>query len=321
MASPRAKQFLRIAVSALLLFIVYRKVDIGALLETFAGANPLYLFLLFAILYLNTVISAWKWSMLLKADGIRLPLIKLVNSYLIGTFMNLFLPSNIGGDAYRVIDVGRKSKRTAHTFASVLVDRLSGFVALVTIAGVFGLIGYRILPAGNVLLLPVIAMAGLAVMIGFLLEQKTARRILAHRRFDKLEAVRSLGGKLLDSVAIYRRSPGLFRNILAISFLFQAHAVLFVLVLARALNLDIPVLSFFIFVPLISLLEALPISIYGLGLRDAGYAFFFGAVGVARADALSLAVAYVLTTLVYSLSGGVIFLWRSIRGNRPTGGA
>jgi hypothetical protein len=67
-------------------------------------------------------------------------------------------------------------------------------------------------------------------------------------------------------------------------------------------------------VPLITLVEALPISIYGIGVRDATYALFFCAVGVPRVEALSMAVAYVMVTLLYALGGGVLFLLRGPGG-------
>ena len=77
-----------------------------------------------------TTLSALKWRLLLLSDHIDIPLIKLVVSYLIAAFFNLFLPSNIGGDSYRIYDIMQKSGRGASTAASVLADRLSGFVAL-----------------------------------------------------------------------------------------------------------------------------------------------------------------------------------------------
>ena len=56
--------------------------------------------------------------------------------------------------------------------------------------------------------------------------------------------------------------------------------------------------------------EALPISIFGIGVRDSLYVFFFVQGGATREEALAMALVYVLITLVYSLVGGVIFLLR-----------
>ena len=67
---------------------------------------------------------------------------------------------------------------------------------------------------------------------------------------------------------------------------------------------------FCIFVPLITLGEALPISIFGIGVRDSLYVFFFAQGGASREQALALALVYVLITIVYSLVGGALFLLR-----------
>ena len=75
-------------------------------------------------------VAAWKWQIILRADNVHVPLPRLVASYLVGTFFNIFLPSSIGGDAYRIYDVARDSGRSASSFSSVLADRLSGFLAL-----------------------------------------------------------------------------------------------------------------------------------------------------------------------------------------------
>ena len=71
-----------------------------------------------------------------------------------------------------------------------------------------------------------------------------------------------------------------------------------------------PFVYFCIFVPLITLGEALPISIFGIGVRDSLYVLFFAQGGASREQALSLALVYVLITIVYSLLGGVLFLLR-----------
>jgi glycosyltransferase 2 family protein len=310
MNKARLLSLLRLLVTAGLLFWLYRRVDPARIRELFAQARLAPLAAVFALLFFNTAISALKWKILLKADGSDIPWRRLTATYLVGTFFNIFLPSNIGGDAYRIYDVARHSGRTAHSFASVLADRISGFVALVALGFFFGVLGIRHLPEPRVFIVPGLAMAALVVAIVLLFEQRIARRVLGLSLLDRLGKLRDFGNGLLESVAQYRRAPGLFARIMSLSFLFQFAAIACVYLLACALNLGIPFVYFCVFVPFISLIEALPVSIYGLGIRDATYVYFFTRVGVDRVHALSLALAYVLVTLLYSLSGGIIFAMR-----------
>lgn len=311
----RAKTALRVSVSLLLIVFLYRRVDPAQIAAVFSRVRPEWVAVLFGLLLLNTALSAFKWKLLLAADGIRIPLRSLVASYLIGSFFNLFLPSNIGGDAYRIYDVARHSRRAGHSFASVFADRLSGFVALVLLGLAFGLSFHARLPDANVLAVPVIAMVLLAIAVVLVFQQTQLRRILTLPVWDRASKLREFGSHALDSITQYRRAPNLFAYVMAISFLFQFIVILCVYLLALSLGYTVPFIYYCIFVPFISLLEALPISIYGLGVRDASYMLFFTPVGMPRVEALTLALAYVLMTLLYSAAGGVIFMLR--RSNPP----
>ena len=89
-----------------------------------------YLGVVGCIVLVNIVLSSLKWRILLLSDQINIPLSKLVVSYVIGSFFNVFLPSTIGGDSYRIYDIMRQSGQGVRTAASVFADRLSGFIAL-----------------------------------------------------------------------------------------------------------------------------------------------------------------------------------------------
>jgi len=95
-----------------------------------------------------------------------------------------------------------------------------------------------------------------------------------------------------------------------VSFVFQFTVITCIWLLSLGLGFDIPYFYFCVFVPFVSLMEALPISIFGLGIRDASYVFFFTRVDLPEVQALTLALAYVVVSLVYALSGGVIFMLR-----------
>ena len=70
------------------------------------------------------------------------------------------------------------------------------------------------------------------------------------------------------------------------------------------------IIFFIAFVPLITLMEALPVSIYGLGVRDIGYVFFFSFAGLTDIQTRSLALLLLAVTTCYSLVGGLLYLYR-----------
>src|SRR5262245_2427584 len=79
-------------------------------------------------------IATWRWRLLLETQGYQAPLGPLSASYLVASFFNNFLPSNIGGDVIRVRDSSRLTGSTATSLAVVAIDRILGFGALYVLA-------------------------------------------------------------------------------------------------------------------------------------------------------------------------------------------
>lgn len=104
---PHILLCLKVAVSLALLLLLYRNTPVQQIAAVLAQCQLLLLLPVGLLLLLNTTLSALKWRLLLLSDHIDIPLIKLVVSYLIAAFFNLFLPSNIGGDSYRIYEIGR----------------------------------------------------------------------------------------------------------------------------------------------------------------------------------------------------------------------
>ena len=109
---------LRPLVSLALLGLLFWKLGAGALWAVLSQADPVWLAAGAALVVVALLVSAWKWQLLLLAQGIEVPIPALFSSYLIGLFFNNFLPSNIGGDVLRVHDVAR---RTGHRAAVATV--------------------------------------------------------------------------------------------------------------------------------------------------------------------------------------------------------
>ncbi len=313
---------LKFSVSAILLFVLYSKIDIAETKARFASANILWLVLCFALLTLNTLISSIKWKILLKSDGIEQSTWSLFSSHLIGSFFNLFFPSTIGGDAYRVADIGNQSSNHARTFASILADRLTGFIALTVYALVSTFFVRNYIDNWNwvFIALPSLALFGLLVLC-YLLWQQKFLLVFCNLLPSKPNAkVLKIVNPILDSIRIYLSNPGVCFKSFVIAFLFQFNAILAVYSLSSAINLDLPLLPFCFFVPFITLMEMIPISIFGIGLRDTGYLWFMLAMGrtddVARVDSASLAVLYVGMTILYVAFGGILFVFKKNTKNK-----
>jgi len=99
-------------------------------------------------------------------------------------------------------------------------------------------------------------------------------------------------------------------RIMAISFTFQILAYTIFYLHTRTLGLGVPYLYCLAFVPIVSLLEALPISIAGLGVREGGLIFFLGKLDVPAADAIALSILILTARYGLNLLGGLLYLTR-----------
>ncbi|MBM9538001.1 lysylphosphatidylglycerol synthase transmembrane domain-containing protein [Desulfobulbus alkaliphilus] len=304
----------KLTVSGTLLFFLYRQTPMADILQLFADCNLILLVLVFFILLINTVLSACKWKILLRADAIDIPLPKLVTSYLIGGFFNNFLPSNIGGDSYRVYDIMRKSREGVRSAASVFADRLTGFLALVSLSLISSLFAAVKLDRPLIIVLPLVILGLLSLVLFMLWKQTPIRRFLRVTTLDRFSALNRGAEKFFTAFAHYGADPRIILKVMFLSFLFQFSVIFAVYLMAVSLHAEVAFLFFPAFVPLIVLMEAIPLSVNGIGIRDAGYVFFFGLAGMTDIQTRSLAILFLAMTLLYSLIGGVLFLGRTVAG-------
>ncbi len=324
-----AKTALKLAVTALLLFLLYRKVDGKAFGRLFAGLDWRWPPLFFAIAFFNMWLSSVRWRLFLRADGVEVPVRKLFASHWIASFCNFFLPSNVGGDLYRIADVGRKSGSAVRGTASVFMDRLSGFLAMSLLGFVFPLAGLRFVPREHWpwLLVPVaffLAFAGIFALVVF--GQGLLRRLLRLLPGRAGAKAGEVADRFLASVSAYSRRPSVPLRAFAVSLLFQFLVFAAIWTTGRALRVPVPFSWYCVFAPLVCILESLPVSINGMGLSEAAYAVFFGIAfplvgfaapeGVAPGDwaktcAGAMALCYMALTLVYALGGGLLLLRRT----------
>jgi hypothetical protein len=90
----------------------------------------------------------------------------------------------------------------------------------------------------------------------------------------------------------------------------QGLLVVFYLCAARSLAVPFPVLAACVIVPVSLAVQMVPLSINGFGVREAVFAAFFQSLGLSVSSALALSLGAAAFIMVFSLAGGVVFLFR-----------
>jgi uncharacterized protein (TIRG00374 family) len=249
---------------------------------------------------------------LLAAIEVNVPLVELTNIYFIGFLFNNLLPSGLGGDAMRMIELSRHSERVSDAVTSVVVDRFLGLSALQAIALIALVADWGAVPPAVAYFTVAIFLGGLVV--GYLLINRPLYTTLRARvgLFRRLSDIKMIGN-LAESFQRYPLSA-LGRAYL-VALLFNLSLIAMNVFIGTALGAQVSLAQYAIFVPITSLVLLLPISFAGLGVREETYRRLFSEVGVPQeiAVAMSLLV-YVFGNICTGLIGGVIYLLRGARG-------
>lgn len=289
------KNLLRILVSGLLLAGLAWRMDWGQVAGVFAQLRLELWLAAVAVFLLTQFVSAARWHILATPLGLGRPFWQFAGFYFIGMYFNLVLPTSVGGDVVRAWYLDRHTGRRRTAFLSVLIDRLSGLVVLIALAAAATLLSPVPLPAW----IPLgVAAAAAGVGAGLLLLPYLARRRLLGDKFA------ALAGELRASLpALLRPAP------VALSVVVQAANVLLVWLLGLGIGLKVPGGYYWILVPMVSLLTLIPVSINGMGVREAATVLFLSHLGVAEGAAVSLSVLWFSVFSVASLVGGVVYVY------------
>ncbi len=126
------KPGLKVLLSALALFIVFRKTGIEPLIDVLSKANLLWFIIALVFFNFSKILSSLRLNLFFKAIGLNLTEIFNLRLYYVGMFYNLFLPGGIGGDAYKLFYLKNKFDHSGkQLFHSIFLDRLTGLAGLI----------------------------------------------------------------------------------------------------------------------------------------------------------------------------------------------
>jgi glycosyltransferase 2 family protein len=308
----------KVVITAALYVAVVYTIDVGALWQRLQTVRVGWVALGVLVYASGQWLSAWRWWLLLRPVGLDVPYLRMVAFYFIGMFFNIFLPTIVGGDAVKAILLARETGAPARSTMSVFMERNVGLFALLTVATAAAFVAPPVDVRGfNLLQLTLLVFAAF-VIANIALANRPAYRLVDYLvALTPLARIRSRAASLYEAIVPYREAKwrGLVAAATLQSFLFQAIVILVVFLNANALGFSVPVAALAVFVPLISLAGMLPISVNGLGIREALYLLLFGRIGVPADAAVSMALLYFAVTLAASLPGGVVYaLQRGPRG-------
>lgn len=288
---------LRCAVAVGAFWYLFSLVDTAEMVSAFKRISLAQAAVALALMYGCTFLGGARWRFIFQAYGAsRVPsFLRLVRLQLVGIFYNTFLPGAVGGDVVRGV-ASRDAfgeKGTTSSLAVVLVDRAAGLAGLLVVA------------TAAFVCNPLPGVGGVTVWgpIGLLAAASTV---------SVLALGRAAAGFLPGRLAAFARSLPELRSARPFLFVLAVSVIIWILLAAAghllisSIDPAIEVGDSFVVIPLAAAAVFFPLTVAGVGAREAAFVLLFRTVGVADADALAGSISFFACQVVVALSGGVL---------------
>lgn len=287
---------LRLGLSVLLIALLFTYVVDGQqMLHILGKFHPGWLLAALLAVTLDRMLMTYKWSVLLSAQGHRLPLLRGVTIYCTSMVWGLALPATIGADAIRAVLLTRRGVGGADVVSSIVIERMVGFV----LALALGIVSLLILRSVGVLdgRYDAALYVGLAVLAGTILLLITSmnERVVDYatarlpRRIRESKAMRML----MSFTSAYRllgRNRAAIARFGGLTIIEQLFSVIFPWTLARGLDVPVDLLLLLGVLPLSTLISRLPISFDGLGVFEVVFVGLLLLAGISAEASLAIAI-------------------------------
>jgi uncharacterized membrane protein YbhN (UPF0104 family) len=304
----------KLAVSGVLLFLLFTRVDVGSLWAGAARASLPWLLVGLGIYTVSMIASTWRWQVLLEAQNVQVRHRSLLGSLVVASFFNNFLPSNIGGDVIRIRDTSGPAQSRTLATTVVLMDRGLGLMGLVLVAAfgatmVAGMRGHAPSPIWPSWLWVGLAV-GLALTWPALYAPAGFGRLLQPLTVVHPEWVGNRIVALTSALSRFRERPGALASAFAGAVAVQGLLVLFYMAVAHALHMPVSAWDLAVIVPISFVVQMLPVSVNGFGVREATFSFYFTRLGLPIESAILLSLVATALTMLFSLTGAAVYVTR-----------
>lgn len=303
------QNYLKLSVSLLLIGVLVYNVEWEPLSSNLKTISVFYAIIAFSIFTVQLPLSAYKWQKSLRLHGLEYRFLFLLKVFCIGFFFNNFLPTSIGGDAYRAIKTVPNDGFKSRAVSAILLERIIGLAALLflgCIAGIYILRNEHI-PVVLYFVLTCLAGGTAIILLMMILRMSFLSRFLERlKRIEKLEI-------LTHNLSLIFRDPMALVNIFVVSLIFQFLAIVAIAALFDALGSDGGYAKYAIIATIVALSSMIPISINGIGVTESAFAVTATQLGMDFNHAVIVAFMLRILILPLSLICGLVYLADSRR--------
>lgn len=295
----------KLIVTLTLLAILFSLVDFDLILRLMPRINVWLFFLSFVILCSRNFFAAWRWQTLLQSGNYNFSIWSLTIYYFISYFCGFLLPTVVGGDIVRGYYLYNSGVGKDEAASSVLVERILGISAVMGLALVGILFGFRFVESNSIkILVIIINIVGLVSI-----------SLVYYRRASLIQYLSTISNSrlsflfdLIQSCSTYQKKPYLLVRGFLLSILFQLAGIISIYLLGLSIGAGTPFIYFLILMPIVWLISMIPISLNGLGLREGTFLILFVSIGMTREMAITISGLSLILMIFQGILGGLFFL-------------
>ncbi|MDH5187842.1 MAG: flippase-like domain-containing protein, partial [Rhodospirillaceae bacterium] len=268
---------------------------------------PAWLLAALALMVAQVFVCAFRWRAVLKVYDNPLSYSQAFRFFYIGTFFNQALPASVGGDAIRSYRAYKSGMALGQSVGSVFLDRIATVLALIFLVAAmvpFVIDGM----SGNIQALKFSVIALLVLGVGGTVFLMFLDRV--PDSFKRFRVVHHLAVFAGDVRKVFL-SPSTAVPLMFWAILGHINLSLVVWVLSLSIGVNISLVDCLALFPLVLLIQTMPISIAGWGVREGAMVEVFAMAGVLAPGALAVSLLFGIVAAVSSLPGG--WLWISSR--------
>ena len=297
-------KLLKFVFSAVLIYFAFKKVDVVKLLNEIKNVPIWFVILNIFLSFFIVILTATRWSLLLFPKVKIKTILTFTRASFLAAFYSLVFPTAIAGDVLKWLVIDSKYPGTSKTkvLGSVVLDRFIGFSMFMFLGMISAVVGKKVgLIIPDYIFYLLIALTAICiftyVIISFFDVSKLLPKIKILQKLD--DAFELLRGK----------NKGQIFKCLLIAAISESFWILQMWFVSWKFGTNIGVLPIFVFIPIISMILILPISIGGFGAREQLYLFFFSQVSSSNESILLMSTFLGIMGIINSLFGGVFMFF------------
>ncbi|MFE7982943.1 lysylphosphatidylglycerol synthase transmembrane domain-containing protein [Streptomyces cellulosae] len=312
LGSPAVRTRLGTLAGVVILAVLFWRLGTGAFVDGVRRIDAAPLAAALGIGLVTTVFSAWRWALVARGIGIRLPFGAAVADYYRALFLNAALPGGVLGDVHRAVRHGQDAGDLGRGVRAVVMERTAGQLALFAAGGVVLIAMPSPVRDEMRAAAPLagLALVGACAVVLALRKNRPSGR--------KPRAVRGMLGEARRALFSRTAAPGVLVSSVVV---LAGYVAMFVLA-ADVAGAGASVAELLPLALLALLAMSLPLNVGGWGPREGVAAWAFGAAGLGAGRGLTVAVVYGVLSLAASLPGAVVLVARwyaATRDRRATG--